>query len=436
MNKGSGFISKLKWISFISKRFSRVDRKGRSAVNATLATLGIGFGVMTLIVVMSIMNGFQMTFIDSILEISSYHVRAQKFASAEEEVLFSNFCDENKNITSCTPFYEAQTLMTGEGDREMPAIIRAIDPGVYYSDEGFNKEVKIRSGLFNLEQENSIVLGNTLARKLGLRIGDNVNLFVLSGGDDVSLFSSDRIFTVTGTFSCGYSEINEGYAFISLKDGMKYFGENAEKIYGIKLKNSSDDLQVISRLENQFPHAEFSSWRDYNKSFFGTLKIEKNMLLLLVALIFVVVGINIFNGMRRLVFERRSEIAVLSAIGASGFDIKLIFILRGLRSGLLGSLMGLVLGLLISVNTQYVFNGAAAVMYGFQYFFTALFTPENLDFIQENSTYSLYASIPARVFFSETVMITVFGIISPLLASLAASRNVLKSQVAEVLHYE
>ena len=160
------------------------------------------------------------------------------------------------------------------------------------------------------------------------------------------------------------------------------------------------------------------------------------MLLLLVAIIFVVVGINIYNGMRRLVFERRSEIAILSAIGADNKDIKTIFIIRGLTTGIIGAFAGVILGLLISVNTEFLFNAAAKVMFRFQYIFTAIFNRQNLMYVQENSSYAVYANIPARVFFREVVMIALFGIISPLLASWAASKNVLKMTVAEVLHNE
>ena len=175
---------------------------------------------------------------------------------------------------------------------------------------------------------------------------------------------------------------------------------------------------------------------EYNKSFFGALRIEKNMLLLLVAIIFVVVGINIYNGMRRLVFERRSEIAILSAIGAENKDIKTIFIMRGFTTGAVGAFFGLILGLLISVNTGFMFNAAARIMYWLQYAATAIFNRQNLMYVQENSSYAVYANIPARIFFREVVMIALFGIISPLLASWAASKNVLKMTVAEVLHNE
>ena len=440
MNKSkNSFIAKFKWINAVSSRFARVDRKGRSAVTSLLATLGICFGVMTLITVMSVMNGFQMNFIDAIMEVSSYHIRAEK-VPAEKSEAFTRLCSDNKNILSVTPFYEAQTLMTDERGRESSSLIRAIDPDVYNNDSGFHKEISMVEGSFDLSQPNNIVLGYTLARQLRVSPGDTVNLLVLSGGNDVSLLSGDRNFLVTGLFKTGYSDINSAYSFINLAAGEKYFGKAAEKLFGIKLKNSQEDARIIAALEKEAQtqgiELKLQSWREYNKSFFGALRIEKNMLLLLVAIIFVVVGINIYNGMRRLVFERRGEIAILSAIGAENKDIKTIFIMRGFTTGAVGAFAGVILGLLISVNTQFMFNAAARIMYWLQYLVTAIFNRQNLVYVQENSSYAVYANIPARIFFREVVMIALFGIISPLLASWAASKNVLKMTVAEVLHHE
>lgn len=425
----------IRWISAVSRRFARVDRKGRSAVTSTLATLGICFGVMTLTVVMSVMNGFQMSFIDAILEVSSYHLRAVE-VPAELESELKSACENEKRITACVPFYEAQALMTGEKGGALAVNVRAADEAIYYKDEGFQKELNMLSGCFDFSEPDSIILGSTLARNLGVRVGNEVNLLVMSGGSDVGLFSSDRIFTVRGIFTTGYGEINSSYAFVGTDSAEKYFGASAKKIWGIKLKKYDDDLKTVSILKKKIPELNIASWRSFNRTFFGALRIEKNMLLLLVALIFVVVAINIYNGMRRLVFERRTEIAVLSALGARKSGIKAIFIMRGFITGTAGAFTGVILGLIISLNTDVVFTLAAKLMYTVQYLVTALTDRANLQYVQVNSSYNLYASIPARVFPGEVVAITLFGILSPLIASWAASRNVLKMTVSEVLHNE
>jgi len=439
-NQKNNFFNSLRWISVVSRRFARVDRKGRSAVTSVLATLGICFGVMTLTVVMSVMNGFQMSFIDSILEVSSYHLRVINVAPEQENALKAA-CETEKRIRACVPFYEAQALMTGEKGGAVAVNVRAADESIYYKDEGFKKELRMISGSFDFSETDSIILGSTLARNLGVRTGDTVNLLVMSGGSDVDLFSSDRLFTVRGIFTTGYAEINSACAFTGTAAAEKYFGASAKKIWGIKIKNYDKDLGVVASLKKQLGLSDSSktqiqSWRSFNKTFFGALRIEKNMLLLLVALIFVVVAINIYNGMRRLVFERRTEIAVLSALGARKGGIKSIFIIRGFIMGTVGALTGVVLGIIISLNTDVVFTLAAKLMYGIQYLITALTDRQNLQYVQINSSYNLYASIPARLFPGEVTAITLFGVFSPLIASWAASRNVLKLTVSEVLHNE
>lgn len=441
------FISELKWISLVSNRFARVDTKGRSAVTSRLSTLGIAFGVMTLIVVMSVMNGFQMSFIDAILELSSYHLRienisdnefSQEDLNLEKQII--EFCNQNKEFVYAAPFYEAQTLMTGKNGNESPAIIRAISADTLQKDSGFKKEIRIITGEFDLSGEDSIIIGNSLARRLGVRAGQTVNLLVLSGGSDVDLISGDRNFTVKGTFSSGYSEINGSYCFINQQSAQKFFGKDAKRIIGIKTVNSQNISHAQSLLKSNFIDKNsslvLSSWQDYNKTFFGTLKVEKNILLLLVAIIFVVVAVNIYNGMRRLVFERSREIAIMSALGANSFGIKMIFVFRGFLTGIIGALIGSFLGILISMNTDVVFNAVSKMIYFFQYVFTAIFSRENLSFVSENSSYAIYAEIPARIFTSEVILISLFGILSPLVASFAAGKNILKMTVAEVLHDE
>ncbi len=428
-------MNRIRWIFSVSSRFSRVDRKGRSRVTTTLATLGICFGVMTLIVVMSIMNGFQLKFIDSIMEVSSYHIRISDFDS-ETEAKIRAFCDDSKKIKTVSGFYEAQSLVTTSKIKQSVALIRAIDQDVYSKDPGFMKEVVMLAGDFDLTAPDSIIIGSGMARDLGCRINSTINLFALSGGNDVQLLSSDRIFKVTGVFKTGYADINSSFVFINSEAGEKYFGKDARKVLGLKLTNSNDDQLVINRLKKEFPDVKILSWREYNKTFFGALRIEKNMLLMLVAMIFLVVGINIYNGMRRLVFERRSEISILSAMGGKADEIKFIFILQGFLTGIKGAFPGMVLGLLLSVNSKTVFTVASRIMYGFSYAVTAVTNPENLVYVTENPMYAIYGNIPCRIFFGEVLWITLFGVVAPLIASWAASRNVLKMTVAEVLHNE
>lgn len=434
MNKKNIFSS-WTWIYFVSRRFSSVDRKGRSAVTGFLAALGIALGVMTLITVLGVMNGFQMSFVDAIMEISSCHIQVSGVDDTNKAE-FLRFCEKHKNIVAADGFYESQALITGGRGREASAIIRGVESGIMERDKGFAKELHIVGGAFDLTEADFIVLGSYLAQSLGVNIGGTVNLLAMSGGNDVALISQNREFRVTGIFECGYADINSSFAFISDAAAKANFGSGSQLKYGIKLFRRNADIKAAADIEAAFPNVKAQSWREFNRSFFGTLRIEKNILMLLVFLIFVVVGINIYNGMRRLVFERAEEISVLSALGASEKEIKSIFIMRGFTGGFIGSLAGTAAGLFLCVNIGSVFMGISHVMFFVEYVAALIFSPQNAAFIYENPMYRIYASIPARFYFSEVLAVSLFGLASPLFAALQASKNVLKMNVAEVLHDE
>ena len=433
--KTFSFRLSYRWIFDVSRRFASVDRKSRSSATSFLAVLVICFGVMSLVTVVSVMNGFQMSFVNAIMELSSFHIRVSNLES-QAEADFLDSCADSKEIRCVSPFYESQALLVGNKSKESAGIIRGVDARTCEFDEGFAREIKIVSGSFDLSSADSIVLGSYLAQSLGVTTGNTVNLLALSGGKDVELLSQNRQFKVTGIFECGYYDINQGYAFVSLEAAHMYFGEDAPVFYGIKIRRPQNDGFVSAAIKNRFPDAAVQSWREYNRTFFGALRVEKNILMLLVFLIFVVVAVNIYNGMRRLVFERSQEIAALSALGGTSFQIKAIFVVRGFLTGAAGTVIGVVLGIFISLNIRSVFLGVSHCLYWLELFFTSVFSPENAAFVTENQMYAIYASIPARIIPSEVLLISLFGVLSPLLASVLASRSVLKLKIAEVLHNE
>lgn len=433
--KTFSFRLSYRWIFDVSRRFASVDRKSRSSATSFLAVLVICFGVMSLVTVVSVMNGFQMSFVNAIMELSSFHIRVSNLES-QAEADFLDSCADSKEIRCVSPFYESQALLVGNKSKESAGIIRGVDARTCEFDEGFAREIKIVSGSFDLSSADSIVLGSYLAQSLGVTTGNTVNLLALSGGKDVELLSQNRQFKVTGIFECGYYDINQGYAFVSLEAARMYFGEDAPVFYGIKIRRPQNDGFVSAAIKKRFPDAAVQSWREYNRTFFGALRVEKNILMLLVFLIFVVVAVNIYNGMRRLVFERSQEIAALSALGGTSFQIKAIFVVRGFLTGAAGTVIGIVLGIFISLNIRSVFLGVSHCLYWLELFFTSVFSPENAAFVTENQMYAIYASIPARIIPSEVLLISLFGVLSPLLASALASRSVLKLKIAEVLHNE
>ena len=423
----------------MAKRFSLVDLKGAEAVTSKLSTLGICFGVMTLIIVISVMNGFQREFIDAIMEVSSYNLRAEN-VEADERAAFEKFALEENGIKCAVAFTESESLLVGADGRQSAALVRAIECDVMEKDSGFAREARIVRGAFDLQgdafSENGdslspCVLGITLARTLDVRVGDEVNFYATDSGDSLlEMLSHPKKFFVAGIFRTGYSDINSSYAFV----GLPSQSENANLIYGIKTKNSAGEAVIAKKIQREFPDAKISLWKEYNRSFFGALRIEKNMLMLLVVLIFVVVAINIFNSMRRIVFERRFEISTMSALGARISSVKNIFVMRGFLIGLRGAIAGLVLGLFFCVNIKSVFTVLSSALFYVQYFFVLIFSPQNAAAVSENPMFVVYANIPARMYAHEIIFITLFGIFSAAFSAWAASREILNAPINEVLH--
>lgn len=428
-------MSGFKWIYFVSRRISRINRKGRTSVTSALASLGLCFGVASLIVVLSVMNGFQMSFKDAIMEISSYDARVSNITEQQEEE-FLSWCSGRSDVECVVPFYEAQGLMAGTGGRQSAALVRAVPQNTMQEDAGFKKQLRMVAGKFDLSGGDGIIVGNTLAHNLGLYVGSRVNILALSGSSDVSLLSANRQFVVKGIFFCGYSDINAAYSFINLDAGKTNFGAGAKKTFGIKTAGSSGEMAFLGAVKNKFPDAQVSVWRDYNRSFFGALRMEKTMMFLLILLIFVVVAVNIYNGMRRLVYERKDDIAVLSALGAHPRDVQNVFVMQGASVGIGGCVLGLLLGIFLCLNIEGVFTFLSKAQYFFMYIIYSIISPQSLPYLSENPMFAVYANIPARMFPQEVAFVFLFGIFSSVLAAALAGRNILKMKVAEVLRDE
>ena len=430
----TSLFSSVRWIYYVSQRFSKIDTRGRTAITSQLASLGIAFGVMALIAVISVMNGFQREFIDAIMEISSYHLQV---TDVEDEQAFASWCDGQPLVKNAVPLYEARGLLVETASaRQGAALIRALPQDIMEKDSGFQNELMIVDGSFDIDSEDSIILGYDLARSLRASVGSVVQLLALSGSGDTAMFSQKRSFVVRGIFFCNYQDINAAYSFVNLDVAKRYFGRDAKKIFGVKLSDSARDAIAQAMLARAFPSCTVESWRSYNRSFFGALRIEKNVLMLLVFLIFVVVAINIYNAMRRLIYERRQDIAVLSALGAAHSELQVVFVIKGLTTGLRGAVCGLVLGIFICVNISQVFAFLSKTQYYAQYALMMLVNPQSAAYVQENPMFKIYGSVPARMVLGEIMAIFFFGICASLLSSLLAGRQMLHLTVSEVLRDE
>lgn len=419
------------WILFVSGRFGSVDSRGRSALTSLLAAAGIAFGVTALIVILSVMNGFQMGYIDSILEVSSAHVRLTGSREDIERVR------DYPGLRSMTVFSESQTLVRGRYGRQSGALLRAVPEDVMETDAGFAKAVEITEGSFSLGSPGTVVLGSELARYLAVSCGDEISIIAMSGDSSTDLFPENATLLVTGIFRTGYYEIDCSFSYVSDKTGASVSGNGGTPLAAVKLDDRERDEQFLSYVRERSPLLGAESWRSYNRAFFGALRVEKNMLLFLVILIFVVVTVNIYNSMRRSVYERREEIAILSSLGCRQNRIRAIFVLNGLSIGLVGALAGLLCGLLLSVRINDAFVVAERIVNGAETFASALFfSKPGQTFSLFNPEYFYMNEVPVRIVFREVLFVFLFGVLSATVASWMASGPVVTLKPAEVLRYE
>jgi lipoprotein-releasing system permease protein len=445
-------VKAFRWIGFVAARYVSIGRRNRSAPSSIFAILGIFTGVLALTVILAVMNGFQLGFIESIVEISSYHLRVEPLPDAAEGRALAEQIGRLPGVAAAVPFREIQGIVLGNRDSQQAAVIRGVPPQVLDMDAGMAEKLEFPAGAFDLEEDNAIILGAELARRLGVRIGNEVTLLSLSElfpGDGAE--EEDYRFTVAGVFHSGFYEYDLGWAFISAAAAGAVGGSTPLSL-GIKFRSRWQDergMEAVRRLEEYRVLREqagteiLRSWRDYNRAFFGALRTEKLLMFTLVGLIFIVVGLNIFQAQRRSVLERREETGLLRALGGGGRAVRLIFVWDGFIIGFTGASLGMAAGLLIAGNINAFFsvlegtvnlfiallNRAAAV-------FDAGGSMLGEDFAVFSPAVFYIKEVPARVIPHEAVLIFLFGLLSALLAAWFASGKVSRTNPAEVLRYE
>jgi len=429
---------KKNWILFVASRYIF---KGRSN-SPVLAVLGIATGVLALIVIIAVMNGFQLGFIESILEISSYHLRLESFPPEKAGVIEQRMLSID-GVDAAIPFMEFQALARGRSSGQQAVFARGLRPDAFEVDKKMQNRLEFEDGYFDLSKTGYILLGTELARHLSLGVGDEVSLFsitgILSAGEESSGLDT---FEVRGIFRTGYYEYDCSWAFLNIESPVFIANESSLKM-GIKLSNRFHDraaLEMAKKKLQDFEGIRILSWRDYNRSFFSALRTEKLFMFILVGLIFLVVGLNIFQAQRRSVLQRSDEIGLLRAVGGYKTDVRFVFVCDGAIIGFTGAFIGLVLGLVIAFNisgfftlvenTVNFFINLLNMLTGFygagrtgQF---AIFSPA-IFYIKE---------IPSRILPLEVTVIFMFGFFSALAAAWFASRKVINIQPAQVLRYE
>ncbi len=394
------------WVLFVSSRYIRAGRKARKLSPGLLSAAGIAVGVMALITVISVMNGFQMGFIEDILEISSAHIRITDVEKEDVEKI-----RKISGIKSAMPFYETKTLLNSRYSIE-PCLVKGLPVDAESVDPGFFSQLNIFSGYYMPENNRGLVIGRILMNKLGLNIGDTVSIVALNGGTFKNLRPETTEFIITGVFGSGYGDFDSALVLIT-EEALRDIDETAVLKLSVKLENRFRDHKAIADIveASGLSRKNVVSWRIYNRALFSALRLEKTVMFLLLGLIFLVVSFGIFNSTRRTIAEKQEEVGILRAIGSTPSQIRQIFVIDGLIIGVSGGLIGSAAGLLISKNVNSI-----------------------LRVLSVNS--SFLVNVPVRIVMSEVFIIFLAAVAFCFLSAFAASSKISAITPQQVLRYE
>jgi lipoprotein-releasing system permease protein len=428
--------SNISWIYFIARRYLKKNKatRGISHISFGFAIAGITGGVLALIIIIAVMNGFQLGFIESILEISSYHIRAETKNQTELYDLIPQIKNEN-GVLSVTPFAELEALSRKtDADRGSGIVlaIRALDMEYAKLDTRMMERLAFMEGGFNLDDEGAVLIGVEAARKLGVHLNDTINVLCISGNNPLLSSAEENNLTITGIFQSDYYEYDTTLAFINLKFA-NILDETSTVSLGIKIKDRFQDSIIIGKIQRLVTNNNITlkSWRSYNRAFYGALRTEKLFMFILVGLIFIVVGLNIYQSQKRLVLERTEEIALLRTIGASPINVRLIFTVDGCIIGGTGATLGTLSGVLISLNIDGFFTALEAIVNTF-----IGIVNSGGDFAIFSPTIFYLKEIPARLIPQEVIIIFLFGFLSSAVSSFFASKRASRISPQEVLRSE
>jgi lipoprotein-releasing system permease protein len=323
-------------------------RNGFISFISAVSMLGIALGVAALIIVLSVMNGFQKEVRDRMLSMVSHiEVLAPYGQDMPDAASVLAMVRAHPQVVAVAPFVSAQALLA-RGEDMRGVLLRGIDPQLEPAVTDVSHEVlaRLTPGGFG------VVLGSELARSLGVRTGDRVTLVTPSGQfTPVGVLPRLKQMTLVGVFDSGHFEFDSSLALMHVHDAERLYKLEGPSGVRAKLRNLHDAPFVAQELAEQL-HGRFyvRDWTRQNRNWFAAVQLEKRMMFIILTLIVAVAAFNLVSTLVMSVTEKQSDIAILRTLGASPRSILSIFVVQGAVVGLIGTLAGLALGLAVAFN--------------------------------------------------------------------------------------
>ncbi|WP_295454308.1 lipoprotein-releasing ABC transporter permease subunit [uncultured Thiodictyon sp.] len=409
---------------YIGLRYTRAKRRNHFiSFISLISMLGIMLGIMALIVVLSVMNGFHQEIRERILSMASHATLSDPNGGGMVEwrdVLAK--VRAHPKVVGAAPFVEVQAMLVGPSNVS-GALVRGILPKEEDQVAELRRQMsrgsvdELKAGDFN------IILGRDLAQYLGVGVGDRVTVVTPQvSSTPVGVMPRLKRFTVSGIFSVGMADYDRSAAFIQLDDAAKLmaFGD---AVSGVRLKLT--DMWEAPKLAREIAYDmsgmyRMVDWTQVHANFFRALAIEKRMMSIILSLIVAVAAFNIVSALVMVVTDKRADIAVLRTLGASPRSVMGIFIVQGTAIGLVGTMLGVVAGVLLALNLEPIIGGIETV-------FGVRFLDPSIYYISE---------LPSDVHWQDVITIAVSAFLMSILATIYPAWRAAKTQPAEALRYE
>jgi lipoprotein-releasing system permease protein len=419
------FLKSLPFELFVGLRYTRAKRRNHfiSFISMT-SMVGIALGVAALIVVLSVMNGFQQELRSRILGVASHLQITGPDNQLSDWQFVAERVKDQPHVQAVAPYIMAQGMLS-YGQAVQGAIIRGVLP----TEENQVAEIgeHMRAGELSdlLAGEFGIVLGAELAQSLGVLIGDKVVLLAPQGQfTPTGIVPRIKQFKVVGFFQIGMYEYDAGLALIHMEDAAVLY-RMADKVSGLRLK--LDDLFRAPTISHQLT-AELSDsgryfvsdWTQQHANFFRAVQMEKRVMFIILTLIVAVAAFNIVSTLVMAVTDKRADIAIMRTFGASPRSIMQIFIVQGALIGMIGTVIGAAIGIVVAWNIDVIVPAIERMF--------------NIQFLAKDVYY--ISDLPSQLLWSDVSMIVVLSFVLSLLATLYPSWKAAKMNPAEALRYE
>jgi lipoprotein-releasing system permease protein len=405
----------------LASRYLRTRRReGFVSVIAGFSFIGIMLGVATLIIVLSVMNGFRKELLDKIVGINGHIFIAPIEKPLTDYAELSSRIAKVAGVRRAIPMVEGQAFGSSQYNGS-GVLVR----GVRGEDMQRIAAVanNLRQGtLENFDQRGGVALGRRLAESLSLQVGDTFTL-VTPRGASTPFGTAPRIkgYPVVAVFEIGMSEFDATFAYMPLGEAQAYFNREGDvSVVEVFLDDADqvDDARVAIEAAAERPIL-LTDWRQRNRTFFAALEVERNVMFIILTLIVLVAALNIISGLIMLVKDKSHDIAILRTMGATRGAIMRVFLITGASIGILGTLAGFALGLLIAANIQ-----------GIQNFLSWAMNKQLWD-----PTMRFLSEIPAEINPGEVTTVLVTAMILSLLATLYPSWRAARLDPVEALRY-